>query len=161
MSLYWIYCRLPMPDVLYAPKGVSCQAFSCALVQCHLTLDLTLVTFHLLKHELWPLEKWPLILTGPNGAGRTAGDRRQMETHMHVKTDTRVLVHRHWETLMECKASFAGLRSDRKTMDTHTHTQAELALHRKLLRHAGHACFHVYWPNRYTKAEKHIHTHYV
>lgn len=110
-----------MPDVLYAPKGVSCQAFSCALVQCHLTLDLTLVTFHLLKHELWPLEKWPLILTGPNGAGRTAGDRRQMETHMHVKTDTRVLVHRHWETLMECKASFAGLRSDRKTMDTHTH----------------------------------------
>ena len=41
-----------MWDVLQVPKGVSCQAFSCALVQCHLTPDLTLVTFHLLKGEL-------------------------------------------------------------------------------------------------------------
>lgn len=101
MSLYWIYCRLPMWDVLQVPKGVSCQAFSCALVQCHLTPDLTLVTFHLLKGELWPPEEWPLILTGPNGAERTAGDRRQMETHIHVKTDTHVLVCRRWDALIE------------------------------------------------------------
>ncbi len=62
------------------------------------------MTFHLFKGELWPLETWPLIFTGLNGAERTAGDRRQMETHIHVKTDTHALVHRHWDTLIEWKA---------------------------------------------------------
>ena len=46
-----------------------------------------------------------MILTGPNGAERTAGDRRQMETHIHVKTDTHVLVHRHGDTLIEWRVS--------------------------------------------------------
>lgn len=47
--------------------------------------------FSPLHCELWPLEKCPLTLTGPNGAERTAGDRRQMETHIHVKADAHVL----------------------------------------------------------------------
>lgn len=109
MSLYWIYCRPPMWEVLSVPKGVSCRAFSSVLVQCHLTPVLTLVTFHLLKGELWPLEKWPLILTGPNGAEGTADDRRQMETHMHIKANIHVLVHRHWDTVIEWKTLLCRL----------------------------------------------------
>lgn len=99
-SLYWIYCCLPLRDVVQVPKGVTCQAFSCALVQCHLTPDTALVTFHLWKCELWPLEEWPLILTGPNGAWRTGSDRRQMETQ-HASKDGRTCAGGQRDTLME------------------------------------------------------------
>lgn len=99
-SLYKIYCCLPWRDVLQVPKGVTCQAFSCVLVQCHLTPDMAPVTFHLWKCEPWPLEKWPLILTGPNGAWRTASDRRQMETRDACK-DRHTCVGGHRDTLME------------------------------------------------------------
>lgn len=82
------------------PKGVTCQAFNCALVQCHLTPDPALVTFHPWKRELWPSEEWPLILTGPNGAWRTASDRRQMETQ-HACKDRRTCAGGQRDTLME------------------------------------------------------------
>lgn len=115
----------PMWGVLDFPKGVSCQGCSCGLVQCHLTPDLTLVTFHLWKGELWPLEEWPLILTGPNGAERTAGDRRQMETHIHVKADTHVVAHRRWDTLIEWWALLCRPEESQEHRGhTHTHTQS-------------------------------------
>lgn len=45
-----------------------------------------------------------MILTGPNGAERAAGDSRQMEARIHIKKDTHVLVRRHLDTIMEWRA---------------------------------------------------------
>lgn len=81
---------------------VKPSAVSLFNVTSHPTWPWWLFTF--LKGELWPPEKWPLILTGPNGAERTAGDSRPMETHIHVKADTHVLVRRHWDTRIEWSA---------------------------------------------------------
>lgn len=73
-----------------------------------------------------------------------------METHMQVKTDTRVLVCRHTVPLMEERTLLC--RAWGVTGEPKGHTEARLSLHRKLLRHAGHVCFHVYWPNTHTEA---------
>lgn len=99
------------------PKGVTCQAFNCALVQCHLTPDTALVTFHPWKRELWPSEEWPLILTGPNGAWRTASDRRQMETQ-HACKDRRTCAGGQRDMLMEWTGLCGGPRSDGRTAGT-------------------------------------------
>lgn len=135
-------------SVLQVLKGVTCQAFSCALVQCHLTPGTAPVTFHLWKCELWPLEKWPLILTGPNGAWRTASDRRQMETQDACK-DRRTCAGGHRDTLIE--RAGLGVQARGVTGEPRGRAQAGLGFHRKLLRHAGQVCFHVYWPSRHSK----------
>lgn len=113
------------------------------------------MTFHLWKCELWPLEKWPLILTGPNGAWRTASDRRQMETQDACK-DRRTCAGGHRDTLIEWPG--LGCRPEEWRENRGDGSQAGLGFHRKLLRHAGHVCFHVYWPSRHRSGDKHMHS---
>lgn len=111
------------------------------------------VTFHLWKCELWPLEKWPLILTGPNGAWRTASDRRQMETQDACKDrHTCAVGHRHANGVDR-----VGVQARGVTGEPRGQAQAGLSLHRKLLRHAGHVCSHVYWPSRHRSGDKYMH----
>lgn len=137
------------------PKGVTCQAFSCTLVQCHLTPDRALVAFHLWNCELWPLEKWPLILTGPNGAWRTASDRRQMEPQ-HACKDRHTCAGGHREHTNGVDRVAVQARG--VTGEPRGQARTGLGLHRKLLRHAGHVCFHVYWPSRRRRGDKRTHS---
>lgn len=136
-----------------SPSSQRCylSSLSCALVQCHLTLDTAPVTLHLWKCELWPFEKWPLILTGPNSAWRTASDRTQMETQDAWK-DRHMCAGGHRDTLIEWTGS--GVQARGVTGEPRGRAQAGLHFQRKLLRHAGHVCFHVYWPSRPRSGDK-------
>lgn len=73
-----------------------------------------LISAHLWKSELWPEKPLP----GPNDVERIAGDRRRMASNLHAKTDTRGLVHRLWDTIIEWKGLFC--RPEWRE-NTHTH----------------------------------------
>lgn len=64
-----------------------------------------------------------------------------MESPIHAKAETHVLLCRCGAQLIELKGGSADPRSDRSTTGAFTHS--ELSLHRKLLRHTGQVCFHV------------------